>query len=717
MFPADTSPEIILIITVLSAIGLVLSMVIMGAAYLRVRNAQEALQESERRYRAVVEDQTDLICRFRADRTLVFVNDTFCRFLGRTRESLTGTQFDLPVSDDEREQLRVHFLSLTMGRPIATITTRIYLQSGESRWVRWTTRAIFSPRGAVDEYQTVGADITEVRIAEEKLKQYHENLEGLVRSRTQELEKTNTMLQQEVAERTRAENLLAAEKERLAVTLRSIGDGVITTDMRGRVLMLNKAAEELTGFRHERAFFLPLEEIFRVIDETTRLPLHLHGPGITPDPAGSPLVTRGILVADGVPDRLIEQSATTITNHENKPIGTVIIFRDITERQKLEQEMVRTQNLESLGLLAGGIAHDFNNIMTGVFGNIMMTRLALDPVSESYQRLNEAETAISRARELTKQLLTFSKGGAPVKETADITLLVTDSVKFMLRGSKVRPLFSVSPGIPPVDVDPGQVSQALNNVVINADQAMPEGGILHISIDAITCENGSIPPLVPGRYIRITIADEGCGIPADRMARVFDPYFTTKDEGSGLGLTTALSIIRRHNGHITLESEPGNGTRVMIYLPASDKALPAPAEQLPAPVISEGTGRILIMDDEIMIREVAGEMLRHLGYCADTASDGKEAVEKYRQSLAEKNAYNAVIMDLTIPGGMGGKDAITHILALDPDARAIVSSGYSNDPVMAEHRRFGFTGILPKPYTIAEMSQAVRQVLESRKGQ
>jgi PAS domain S-box-containing protein len=710
MLPVNMSSEVVIIVTVLSAIGLVLSMAAMGIAYLRVRHAKDALDGSERRYRAVVEDQTELICRFKPDNTLVFVNDAFCRFFHRIPEELVGHVFIPPMDSDERKRVRSHLRSLTTMQPTGTTTNRVTLPTGENRWIKWNDHAIYDENGRILEFQAVGTDITDVMIAEEKLRVYHEDLEDLIQTRTQDLTNTNAMLQKEVAERTHAENLLAGEKERLAVTLRSIGDGVITTDTRGRVLLLNKVAEEMTGFRHEQAFMRPLSDVFKVIDEHTRNPITPPEPGIIRDSGHSSRNTRGILIAGNQTEKLVELSAAVITDHENKTVGIVIVFRDMTERQKLEQELIRTQNLESLGLLAGGIAHDFNNILTAIFGNVMLAKIGGEQGSESYDRLHEAELAIVRAKELTHQLLTFSKGGSPVKQTADISSLVVDSTTFMLRGSRNGSEFAISPSIWPVDVDVGQISQVINNIVINADQAMPEGGIIRVSLENFRIEPDTQPPLVPGRYVRITIADEGLGIPKENLGRVFDPYFTTKTRGSGLGLSTARSIIRKHDGHITVESETGAGTTVRIYLKASEKGEVLKGESDPAGPFHRN-GRILVMDDEDAIREIAQALLAHIGYRADVARDGEEAITLYKQALAENDPFAVVIMDLTVPGGMGGKEAVRQLHAIHPEIRAIVSSGYSNDPVMANFHSFGFKGILAKPYSVAEMSRVVHQVL------
>ena len=312
-------------------------------------------------------------------------------------------------------------------------------------------------------------------------RKYQENLEALIDTRTQELVTSNAQLQQEVAERTIAEDLLAEEKERLAVTLRSIGEGVITTDISGRVLLVNRVAERLTGWKQEYAYGCPIARVLSLIDEKNRQPIENPALSLLKQNESPVFPFRAVLVAKDGTERIIEESASIMSDHENRTIGIVIVFRDITERQKLETELARTHKLESLGLLAGGIAHDFNNILTAIFGNIILARMHMAEDSPAFERLAEAENAMVRAKELTQQLLTFSKGGAPVKETADITGIITDSARFMLRGSQSRCEFAIEPALWTVDVDVGQISQVINNIVINADHAMPGGGIIHVS--------------------------------------------------------------------------------------------------------------------------------------------------------------------------------------------------------------------------------------------
>ena len=707
--PVRVLPESVIWAIGISASGLILGLAAMVMAFLRLRRARDALDESERRYRAVVEDQTELICRIKKDGTYVFVNDAYCRYFGKTRPELLGTKFIPDMSDEEKNKVKSHLASLTPIHPISSSTNRVNIPGQGTRWLKWNNHAIFDDKGNVSEYQSVGQDVTDIQLAADELRQYQENLETLIDTRTQELVSSNAKLQQEVAERATAEDLLAEEKERLAVTLRSIGEGVITTDISGRVLLVNRVAEQLTGWKQEYASGSLLAQVLSLVDEKNRTPVGNPALLLMKNDDRSNFPFRAVMVARDGTEHFIEETASIMSDHENRAIGFVIVFRDITERQKLENEMARTQKLESLGLLAGGIAHDFNNILTALFGNIILARMHTQEDSPGYENLTEAENAMVRAKELTQQLLTFSKGGAPVKETADITGIIIDSTKFMLRGSPSRCEFTITPSLWTVDVDVGQISQVINNIVINADHAMAGGGTIHVSAENSTIKKGTRLPLAPGRYVKITIADKGQGIPKENLTRIFDPYFTTKAKGSGLGLSTAISIIRKHNGHIEIESEPGRGTSVHIYLPASDKSLNGSATGNDQPV--HGSGRILVMDDEEAIRDMAAALLSHFGYRSGVARDGEEAIALYKEAAARKDPFSLVIMDLTIPGGLGGKETIARLHEFDPFVKAVVSSGYSTDPIVANFRQYGFAGILTKPYTAKEMSEVIRKVM------
>ena len=397
-------------------------------------------------------------------------------------------------------------------------------------------------------------------------------------------------------------------------------------------------------------------------------------------------------------------------------IRSVVVSRDITERKKIEEERLRASKYESVSLLAGGIAHDFNNILTAIVGNISLAKMSVDPSEDLYKRLTEAEKASLRAKGLTQQLLTFAKGGSPVKKLASIVDLLKESASFGLRGSNVRCEFDLPGDLWLVDIDEGQMSQVIHNLVINAKQAMPEGGTITIRGENIVARTDTAEPSRPvpaGDYVKISIIDQGTGIPEGLLPKIFDPYFTTKQQGSGLGLATSYSIIRNHGGYIAVESELEKGTTFSFHLPASSKTRPPVTEVEEQP--QAGRGKILVMDDEEAIRDLLVQMLTRCGYEADAARFGAEAIELYKRAYDAGRPYAAVIMDLTVPGGMGGKEAIRKLVAIDPHVRVVVSSGYANDPVMANYRQYNFRGACPKPYKVTELSGVLHRVIHGEK--
>ena len=516
----------------------------------------------------------------------------------------------------------------------------------------------------------------------------------------------------DVTGRKQAEDALAAEKERLIVTLRSIGDGVIATDIDGRVSIINKLAEDLTGWRQGDALGQPLPTVFSVVHQRTRQVYRNPVSQVLSAGEIVDLPDQSILVSRTGTERMIAASAAPIRDLESKIIGSVLVFRDVSDQQAIMEERVRASKLDSLGILAGGIAHDFNNILTAVIGNISFARLFCQPGEKQFERLEDAEKAALRAKDLATQLLTFAKGGAPVRQTASLTELIRDSTSFALRGSNVRCEFQAPPNLWPVEVDQGQFSQVIQNLVINAVQAMPGGGVVRVSADNVTIEADSPLGLIAGRYCRITVKDHGTGIKPEHLGKVFDPYFTTKEKGTGLGLATSYSIIKKHDGIITADSTWGVGTEFHVHLPASEKEV-KPLK--PEPVTNvQGHGRILVMDDEDLIRELAQTALEFLGYQVDAVPDGEACIKAYVAAREEGKPYAAIIMDLTIPGGMGGKEAIQKLLEIDPDVRAIVSSGYSHGPEMANHKQHGFRGMVGKPYKVEELAREITAVINGK---
>lgn len=395
--------------------------------------------------------------------------------------------------------------------------------------------------------------------------------------------------------------------------------------------------------------------------------------------------------------------------HEESYSKIIVSIADITQRKKMEKEIIKARKLESLGVLAGGIAHDFNNILTAIMGNVSLAKIYTKPEDKIFEKLTNAEKACLRAKDLAQQFVSLSRGDAPIKKITSITEVLKNSVNFALAGSRIRSEFSIPDDLWTVEIDEGQIRQAVNNLALNAREAMPEGGAINIKAENVTLSSDSSIPLKEGRYIKISIKDRGTGIPPGHLSKIFDPYFTTKSKGSGLGLTTSYSIVTKHDGCITVESELGKGTTFFIYLPASDREIIPAKESVASPM--RGKGRILIMDDEEAIRDLATEMLNHLGYKADVSKDGDEAIKLYREALISGQPFDAVIMDLTIPAGMGGKEAITKLLEIDPHIKAIVSSGYSNDPIMSDYTKYGFKGVIAKPYKLQEMSEVLNNII------
>jgi signal transduction histidine kinase/CheY-like chemotaxis protein len=409
-------------------------------------------------------------------------------------------------------------------------------------------------------------------------------------------------------------------------------------------------------------------------------------------------------------ERRKEAEARLITSLADLERSNRKLEQEITERKRMEDELIKAQKLESVGILAGGIAHDFNNILTSVSGNISLAKMRIKPGDKIFDLLSAAEAASMRAQGLTRQLLTFAKGGAPVKEIASLQNLIKESSLYVLTGSKSRCEFQIAEDLWPVEVDVGQINQVIRNVVLNANQAMPDGGIIRVTGENHVLDEKQDLPVKPGRYIRISIKDQGVGIAEKHLSKIFDPFFSTKPTGRGLGLATAYSIIKKHNGHIAVNSLPEAGATFHIYLPASDKELPVKEE----PVLLTGSGRILIMDDDKLLKEMAGDMLEMLGYESGFADDGDEAIEMYKKAMGSEKPYDAVILDLTIPGGMGGKETIKKLLEIDPEIKAVVFSGYSDDPVMSNYRKYGFKGMMPKPFDAYALGKALSDVLSSR---
>ena len=635
-----------------------------------------ALQRSEERYRKLYSAISCgvLVCNYEGK--YIHANQAACNILGLSIDQLLGLSSTdsiwQAIYEDGSEypgELHPEMITLRTGKPVRNAVMGLYSKNNEKlRWILINSQPIFYDQGLMEVVISF-IDITGLKLAEEAL---------------------------------------YAETERLSVTLRSIGDGVITTDTEGKILLINRVAEELTGWKQEEVKGRLFDQVVQIINERTRESCE--------NPVTRVLNTRNIisfdkhtlLIAKNGSEKVISKSGAPIFDKAGIVIGVVLVIRDVTEVTRYEQEALRAGKLESLSILAGGIAHDFNNILTAMVGNTSLAKLyALDD-PRLMEVIAEIEKASLRAKDLTQQLLTFARGGSPVKKTATITELLRETSAFALRGSNVNCRYSMAEDLWPVDIDRGQISQVISNLIINAQQAMPDGGTIQVTcVNEVILEEEKLS-LPAGRYIKITIKDDGIGIPRLYQEKIFDPYFTTKQKGSGLGLATSYSIIKNHDGYIGVESELGEGTTFFIYLPASSAQIETVEEDCQ---LVRGSGKILVMDDEKMVRNVLGKMLKYLGYEVKNAESGLQMLELYQAALQAGQPFDAAIMDLTIPGGMGGKEAVQKLLELDPAIKAIVSSGYSNDPVLANYKEFGFSGVILKPYKIEELSRVLGQLI------
>ncbi|MBW2704032.1 MAG: response regulator, partial [Deltaproteobacteria bacterium] len=385
------------------------------------------------------------------------------------------------------------------------------------------------------------------------------------------------------------------------------------------------------------------------------------------------------------------------------------VCTDITDKMRRERELQKMQKMESVGILAGGIAHDFNNLLTAILGNISMAERHADPSDRNLKQLSDARKAALRAQDLTHQLLTFSKGGEPVKSTIALNAVIEEASAFATTGSNARCVLKIASDLPAVDADEGQLGQVIQNIVKNAAEAMPTGGEIIIEATSAWVGSDDPMPIQEGRYVKISVQDGGTGIPAEHLPRVFEPYFSTKTGGSGLGLAASFSIIKNHDGFIQVDSSEHVDTIFKIYLPVSGK-LPVREQKKPRPSICHGR-RILVMDDDPLVRDVVREMLMMLGCRVETTEHGVETIERYKEAMDHGLPFDGVILDLTIPGGMGGLKTIKQLKKLDRDVNAIVCSGYANDPVLSNHVEYGFKGVVAKPYDINKIEEAIGNLL------
>ncbi|MEI6520867.1 MAG: PAS domain S-box protein [bacterium] len=638
---------------------------IIGHLY-RQKVAEEALRKNIANQHAMIANISDVIGIISADGISRYYSPNLEKWFGWTPEELIGNVnfADANVYMDDKEHVKNVF-STVLQIPDSPITDecRYQCKDGNYKWIKYTILNL------IDDPDIAGI-----------LVNFHD-----------------------ISERKLADNALADEKERLRVTLQSIGDGVIATDINGKIIVINSNAEQITGYQQDEAKDQLLSEIFHIIHQYSRNHYDDISSRILKFGETVEYKEHSILIARDGTERMIVSHGTPIRDLSGAIIGAVLVFRDVTGEIQMRQDIQRMSKLDSLGVMAGGIAHDFNNLLTAIAGNIGLAQWMVESNNreDAVQCLKDAEDASLRARNLTQQLLTFAKGGAPVRSTVTMLPLIHEAAALALTGSKNKCKIDAPESLWTVNADAGQLNHVLHNLLLNADQAMADGGIINVLASNVNIKSGT-SPLPSGPYIRIDIIDSGIGIPIEIQDKIFDPFFTTKQRGTGLGLTSAYSIIHGHDGQIFVNSTPGHGSTFSILLPAqSDVESTSTDKENELPV---KPWRILVLDDEKVICKVLRRVLETVGHTVTTVNDGTEAVAEW-----SKEPFDLGIFDLTIPGGVGGKEAIAQIHEFDPSARAVASSGYATDAIMANYEEYGFASRLAKPYRVDEVLKLLKE--------
>lgn len=622
-----------------------------------LEQAEHTLKKSEEKYRQLVETASDAIFLVSEDGLIIDTNESACAALGWTKKEL-------------------------IGKTISDIDPNLSVEQFKRFW---ESIGFDQQRIIETTHQKKNGALLPVEISGKK---YH--LAG---------KPFYYGVARDITARKQVEQELRESEEKYRALVNGMRDTVWVIDFEGNFIDVNSAAVEILGYSREELLAMGPVDIDAALDAAAIKQLIKEMPSDEIQTFETLHTTK-----DGRQIPVEIQSCLIKYQGERMILS---IARDLTDRKQAEEERLKLRKLESVGMLAGGIAHDFNNLLTAVFGNIEMAKMFLSPDHKTLKFLESAGRSMESATHLTKQLLTFAKGGDPIKETVSIGEALIEMAQFSLRGSNVKLDTNIAPDLWPVEADKGQLSQVISNLVINAQQAMPDGGIITLSAANIETSGN--------RYVQITVQDEGVGIAPQHLDRIFDPYFTTKQKGSGLGLAISHSIISKHNGTISVDSQLNQRTIFTIRLLAAEAETPIIAGQPSDEIDSAPLAppHILVLDDEAVIREVLGAMLEMMGHNVAYAVDGQEAVVKYRHAYQNGSAYDAVIVDLTIPGGVGGQAAAQEMIKINPQAKIIVSSGYTTDPVMANYEAYGFKNVVAKPYRFADLQKVIQKVLKA----
>ncbi|PAW75550.1 MAG: hypothetical protein B9S32_17625 [Verrucomicrobia bacterium Tous-C9LFEB] len=626
-------------------------------------------------HRSTLEDQTEFISRLKADGTFLYVNEVFCRYFGRKSEELIGHSWQPCAHPEDVARVLQELSALSPENPVVVIENRIVLEDGHIRWAQFTNRGFFGPDGKLVEVQSVGRDITDRKQAEEALRASEERFRAIFDATFQFI------------------GLLNPEGVVLEVNQAALEFcGVPREELVGKPLWENPARRHSAASQQKLQNYIARArrgEFIRFNDE-----VHNH---------------RGQMVS-------LDISIKPQCDAQGAVAYLLFESRDITAPRLQHEERLNTAKLEALGVLAGGIAHDLNNIMMCISLNLELIRLQSSRGAVDEERITDALRNVMRASDLSKRLLTFAKGGDPVLARLDLEEVVRSALALSLTGSNLKPTLNFSPNLPPVLGDQGQLTQVIDHLVINARDATPKGGALYVTLSSaqVLPGDGLLPP---GSYLKLEVRDEGCGISRENMGRIFDPYFTTKPSGSGIGLATCFSTVRRHGGSITVASEPSKGATFTILLPAAAEGNATTlAEKVSSPSsrASTGKGRILIIEDDVSLRHALSEMLGLSGFHVTLADKGETGFTQYRKALRAGKRFDVVLIDATISGGRGGVDALELLRRADPKVCAVIMSGYSQSGVMAEWQELGFRSALPKPFTCEKVVSILNRLMAKK---
>jgi PAS domain S-box-containing protein len=681
---------------------------------MNVRKNEDSLLRCIDYYQYLVEISNDIFFVLATDGTILFTSQSLTRNLGYRNRDVAGESIIDYLHEDCLKSVLRAYSSARPSSPDFSVMGRIQHRDGTWRTAEIQGKVAFDERGRSLFISAVTRDITRSAECEDELRKSRIELEARVAERTAELARANEQLMAEIQNRSRQEAIIMDSERKYRNLINTIDDMVLNIDPEGVILFVNPAVRKITGYAQEEMIGRNLLEFIYHGDIEDFLYRHRQSREASVHSKKSFMETicgdneLRLVKKDGA-ELWVDMCCHPVLDRAGSVQGLRGIAHDITRRKQAEDDLMRFSKIESLGILAAGIAHDFNNLLTAIMGNISLAKVTMPKEDPGYGILTEAEKASSMARNLTHQLMAFSRGGSPVRKITSIQNLLVDTAYFVLRGSSISCTCDVPDSLWDADIDRGQIAQVIHNLILNARQAMPDGGKLAVRAENVVILEKDSLPLQEGKYIKISIVDQGNGIPAEIIPRIFDPYFSTKVSGTGLGLAICYSIVKKHDGHIAVDSGRGSGSTFSVYIPASRQKAVLKLGAVNARAVAGG--KILLMDDEPIILDLGAKLLRHLGHEVVTAMHGAQAAAIFQEAKSGGAPFDVIILDLIIPGGIGADKVIDVIKKIDPGVRAIVTSGYADDPIIVDYQQHGFAGAMAKPFNLEELEREIARVL------